>query len=106
MPFGMQGYPQVAVLKGKVYIGGGIASTDRKRQTVMVYDPQQDSYDTLPPYIYMYFTMTVVNSQLVLVGGLDIQTDKTSNKLGVWNCLLYRSPSPRDATLSRMPSSA
>ena len=26
--------------------------------------------------------------------------------MGVWNCLLYTSPSPRDATLSRMPSSA
>ena len=25
---------------------------------------------------------------------------------GLWNCLLYTSPSPRDATLSRMPSSA
>ena len=24
----------------------------------------------------------------------------------VWDCLLYTSPSPRDATLSRMPSSA
>ena len=24
----------------------------------------------------------------------------------LWNCLLYTSPSPRDATLSRMPSSA
>ena len=24
----------------------------------------------------------------------------------VWHCLLYTSPSPRDATLSRMPSSA
>ena len=24
----------------------------------------------------------------------------------VWTCLLYTSPSPRDATLSRMPSSA
>ena len=26
--------------------------------------------------------------------------------LGFWACLLYTSPSPRDATLSRMPSSA
>ena len=25
---------------------------------------------------------------------------------GIYNCLLYTSPSPRDATLSRMPSSA
>ena len=24
----------------------------------------------------------------------------------LWDCLLYTSPSPRDATLSRMPSSA
>ena len=29
------------------------------------------------------------------------------NKLdGGWNCLLYTSPSPRDRTRSRMPSSA
>ena len=28
------------------------------------------------------------------------------NNVNIWNCLLYTSPSPRDATLSRMPSSA
>ena len=28
------------------------------------------------------------------------------NWSNVYNCLLYTSPSPRDATLSRMPSSA
>ena len=27
-------------------------------------------------------------------------------RLASWTCLLYTSPSPRDATLSRMPSSA
>ena len=27
-------------------------------------------------------------------------------KTGNWNCLLYTSPSPRDRTRSRMPSSA
>ena len=36
--------------------------------------------------------------------------DKTKDKTGLieWrkSCLLYTSPSPRDATLSRMPSSA
>ena len=35
---------------------------------------------------------------------------KAANNDGIWNeagtCLLYTSPSPRDATLSRMPSSA
>ena len=32
--------------------------------------------------------------------------DKLANAVRVTLCLLYTSPSPRDATLSRMPSSA
>ena len=31
---------------------------------------------------------------------------KKGDKVQIYNCLLYTSPSPRDATLSRMPSSA
>ena len=31
---------------------------------------------------------------------------KTSDKVNLYSCLLYTSPSPRVATLSRMPSSA
>ena len=85
MPFEMSGYPRVVVFKGKVYIGGGGASSDRERQTVMVYDPQQDSFDTLPPYTYTWFSMAIVNNQLVLVGGYDVQTGKNTNKLAVWN---------------------
>ena len=75
----------MVVLKEKVYIGGGNASSDKELQTVMIYDPKQDSYDTLPPYTYKYFSMAVVNNQLVLVGGADVQTNKKTNKLGVWN---------------------
>ena len=30
----------------------------------------------------------------------------TPSIIEIWVCLLYTSPSPRDATLSRMPSSA
>ena len=40
-----------------------------------------------------------------MIQGGDPQTkDETLEDL--WGCLLYTSPSPRDATLSRMPSSA
>ena len=85
MSFAMRSYPQVVVFKGKTYIGGEGASSDRERQTVMVYDPQQDSFDTLPPYTYKWFSMAVVNNQLVLVGGVDVQTGKVTNKLAVWN---------------------
>ena len=33
-------------------------------------------------------------------------SDKNKIRVAVSGCLLYTSPSPRDATLSRMPSSA
>ena len=85
MPLLTSFYPRVVVFKGKVYIGGGNALSDRERQTVMVYDPQQDSFVTLPPYTYTYFSMAIVNNQLVLVGGADVRTGKKTNKLAVWN---------------------
>ena len=34
------------------------------------------------------------------------QAEKEAYKFGCEGCLLYTSPSPRDSTLSRMPSSA
>ena len=73
----------MVVFKEKAYIGGGVASSDREKQTVVVYDPKQDSCDTLPPYRYKYFSMAVVNDQLVLVGGRE--ADKRTNRMGVWN---------------------
>ena len=45
----------------------------------------------------------------VMHAGADAFThrkDKKSTYRKLWICLLYTSPSPRDATLSRMPSSA
>ena len=38
----------------------------------------------------------------------DFETSENKDQFNTWlnNCLLYTSPSPRDATLSRMPSSA
>ena len=65
-------YPNVVVFKEKVYIGGGIVSPVREQQTVVVYDPKQISYDTLPLYTYSFFTMAVINNQLVLVGGYEV----------------------------------
>ena len=43
-------------------------------------------------------------SGTALIGGHDIFQDSIIAKQKI--CLLYTSPSPRDATLSRMPSSA
>ena len=39
-------------------------------------------------------------------GNIDQRRQVALNNRQIENCLLYTSPSPRDATLSRMPSSA
>ena len=108
MPLGKYTYPKVAVIKEKVYIGGGNALLDREMQTVIVYDPKQDSYDTLPPYMCKYFSMAVINNQLVLVGGMDVQTDKVTNKLAVWNerSKRWTHPLPPMTAACRSPSVA
>ena len=36
----------------------------------------------------------------------DLSETERGDPNQAWSCLLYTSPSPRDATLSRMPSSA
>ena len=41
-----------------------------------------------------------------LEGGESAQGRQLYDAALYWSCLLYTSPSPRDATLSRMPSSA
>ena len=49
------------------------------------------------------------NGKIKLLGYFDDKTNLPVNTWKVFNiegCLLYTSPSPRDATLSRMPSSA
>ena len=101
-------YPQVVVFNGKAYIGGGATSTDRERQTVMVYDPQEDSYDTLPPYACKFFSIAVFKNQLVVVGGVDIRTNKRTNQLGVWNeqSKSWTHPLPPMTTVCSSPSVA
>ena len=49
------------------------------------------------------------NGRIIAVGTTSVrvlETAAASGELAPWSCLLYTSPSPRDATLSRMPSSA
>ena len=99
-------YPQAVVFKGKLYIGGGSSDSITQMQTVMVFDPQLDSFDTLPPYTCMFFSMAVVNNQLVVIGGLDVQTNKKTNKLGVWNVQskTWTNPFPPMTTACSLPS--
>ena len=87
MSFGISTYPQVVVLKEKVYIGGGNSSPEGNAKTVIVYNPEQDKYDTLTPYTHKHFAMTTVVDNLVLVGGENSQDDQArfTNQLAMWN---------------------
>ena len=50
--------------------------------------------------------LDAANKSYVDAGDNANSSDITSLDSRLTNCLLYTSPSPRDATLSRMPSSA
>ena len=91
----------------KVYIGGGTAPSGDE-QTVIVYDPEQDIYSMLLPYENGYFSMAVVNSQLVLVGGMDVRTERRTNELGVWNeqSRIWMNPLPPMTIACNSPSVA
>ena len=108
MPFGISVYPQVALLKKKVYMGGGNTSSDMERHTVLVYDPQKNTYETLTPYTHKYFAITVVDDKLVLIGGEqdDKRKPRFTNQLGVWDSrsLKWTHPLPPMSTPCKSPS--
>ena len=96
------------VFKEKLYIDRSNSLSNKECQTVIVYDPQKDSYDTLPPYTYKYFSIAVLNNQLVVVGGEDVRTNKQTNQLGVWNeqSKSWTHPLPPMTTACSSPSVA
>ena len=48
----------------------------------------------------------VIKDRTYILGIFAARSDKFKSNSRIHTCLLYTSPSPRDATLSRMPSSA
>ena len=56
-----------------------------KSNTVMVYSIQSNDWDILPSYAFFWFSLAVVKSQLVLVGGVDSTARSRTAELGVWD---------------------
>jgi hypothetical protein len=82
MPYGMGDNIQSIVVLGTVYVGGGGAADVNDDLTVMAYDTCSCDWTKLPPYRIHCFAMTVINYQLVLVGGE--KHGQYSKMLGVW----------------------
>lgn len=95
MRFKLTSYPQVVVMEGKVYFRGphllpymySDSESDTDHRTVLVYGPQSDAWSRLPPYSFSWFAMTVLNNQLVVVGGQALSREKT-DLLGRWDANL------------------
>ena len=66
---------QPVAINGKVYMRGN------SNRTVLVYTPDQDSWDELPPPPVTDFTIATLRGRLLLVGGLDKSTKKISNTI-------------------------
>ena len=79
--------PQSVTVDTVVYI----AERDWSSGVILRYDPHTNNFTELQ-YQYWYFTMTELTHQLVVVGGYDVSTGKTTNKVSVW------SPSQRSWT--------
>ena len=80
----MKSSVQAVVMQGMVYVGGGnILSWSDYKYKVMVYDIHLGKWATLPPYKTCFFGMTVIDNQLVLLGGIDAG-GASSKVLGAW----------------------
>ena len=85
--------------------------TTWKRQVMLIWELPEQLKDGMPLTIgddvtvghkVILHSCTVGNNSLIGMGSTVLNNAKIGNNC----CLLYTSPSPRDATLSRMPSSA
>lgn len=111
MPIMMDYYPDAVLMKGRLFIGGGVFGADARaylvtglgQYTVVVYNIEKGTWSTLPPYDFYWFSLTSLNDQLILVGGVWRHTPKRINLLGVWE---DRGGTPKwTHTLPPMPTS-
>ena len=73
-------YPQSVTVDTAVYIA------DRGYLGVILrYDPHTNQFTKLPQYECWGFTMTELAHQLVVVGGIDVSTNKTINTVAVFS---------------------
>ena len=87
MSIGMSFYPQVVVLKGKVYVGGGSAVSKDDNTVIMCYDIEYNKWTALSQYYNasLYFAMAARTEDIFLVGGRHPANAQTRRTIGVRN---------------------
>ena len=101
MEYAMSYYPHCVVMDRTVYVGGGDTYYDDDHEHIVLkYDLDTDNWSRLPRYQYRLFAVSIINSRLTLVGGLDDL--KVTNQLAVyepssqhWTYPYHPMPTPR-----------
>ncbi len=79
------------VLNGKVYIGGVGADSEDEEYFVQVYSPEKGEWSYLEKCPVRFFSLTTLNEQLVIAGGLTQKEGYTPSPIVlVWNSSLER----------------
>ena len=74
-----------AVLIGRnVYLAGGLAPDGRSAKIVQVYNIDTGKWSTLPPAPQSWGEAIAINNNLVLIGGKESSTRKTTNMVSTW----------------------
>ena len=74
-----------AVLIGRnVYLAGGLAPDVESAKIVQVYNINTGKWHTLPPAPQYYSEAIAISNNLVLIGGKESSTDKTTNMVSTW----------------------
>ena len=77
--------PRVMLRPQSVTVDTVVYIADRGGSRVIVrYDPHNNQWTELPSYQYWDFTITELTHQLVVVGGVDVSTDKRSKTVSVY----------------------
>jgi len=97
MEYAMTEYPHSVVLERSVCVGGGYAVYGDGEYCMQVFNMDAEKWSHLPRYRYRYFTMTVINHHLTLVGGRSSGGQKVTNQLAVYE------PSSQDWTFPYNP---
>ena len=90
----IQNYTNDALIKGSDKVLGSSYENN-------LWVTRNYSMNSLASFFVNYLSQNGVSYDLA-----QMTTDINTNNTSISTCLLYTSPSPRDATLSRMPSSA
>jgi len=106
----------VAVVGGKIHAIGGRGLDKVTVATHEVFDPSTGKWSQAAPLPTArdHMGVIVVDGKIHVIGGRTADTTDNTNLHDVFDpatnswqsCLLYTSPSPRDLSTSRMPSSA